>query len=89
VPVSRMWALKLTRSTMAASRGSGNTVPHSSGAGQPDGGFLVAFGDDLEQQFGAAGVEADVAEFVQLCGCPHRSTYADPATMPRDCVARL
>jgi hypothetical protein len=25
----------------------------------------------------------DVAEFVDLCGCPHRSTYADTATMPR------
>jgi hypothetical protein len=32
---------------------------------QPDGGFLVAFGDDLEQQLGAAGVEPDVAEFVE------------------------
>jgi len=29
-----------------------------------DGGSFVAFGDDLEQQFGAAGVELDVAEFV-------------------------
>ena len=48
-----------------------------------DGGFLLACGDDLEQQFGAAGVEPDVADLVDLCGYPHRSTYADTATMPR------
>jgi len=34
-------------------------------AGGSDGGFLFAFGDDLEQQLGAAGVELDVAEFVE------------------------
>ena len=28
-------------------------------------GFLFAFGEDLEQQFGSAGVELDVAEFVE------------------------
>ncbi len=49
----------------------------------PDGGFFVSFGDDLEEQFGAAGVDVDVAEFVDLCGYPHRLTYADTATMPR------
>jgi hypothetical protein len=30
-----------------------------------DGGFLLPFGDDLEEQFGAAGVEVDVADLVQ------------------------
>jgi len=30
-----------------------------------DGGAFLAFGDDLEQQFGAAWVDLDVAEFVQ------------------------
>jgi hypothetical protein len=48
-----------------------------------DGGSFLALGDDLEQQFRAAGVDLDVAELVDLCGCPHRSTYAEPATMPR------
>lgn len=32
---------------------------------QPDGGFLVPFGDDLEPQLGAARVEADLAEFAE------------------------
>jgi hypothetical protein len=32
---------------------------------QPDGGFLIAFGDDLEQQLGATGVELDLAELVE------------------------
>jgi hypothetical protein len=48
-----MWALKVTRSTMAAtSRASGNTVPHSlkGGDADPDRGAFLAFGDDLEQQ---------------------------------------
>jgi hypothetical protein len=30
-----------------------------------DGGSFLAFGDDLEQQLGAAGVELDIAELVQ------------------------
>ena len=30
-----------------------------------DGGAFLAFGDDLEQQLGAAGVELDVAELVE------------------------
>jgi hypothetical protein len=32
--------------------------------GDGDGGAFFSFGDDLEEQFGAAGVELDVAEFV-------------------------
>jgi len=33
--------------------------------GDRDGGAFFAFGDDLEEQFGAAGVDLDVAEFVE------------------------
>ena len=44
---------------------------------------FFAFGDDLEEELGAAGVDFDVAELVELCGYPHSSTYADTATMPR------
>ena len=33
--------------------------------GAGDGGLLLAGGDDLEQQFGAAGVEVDVSELVE------------------------
>ena len=51
-------------------------------AGQDDGGFEVALGDDLEQGGGGFGGQGEVAEFIDLCGHPHRSIYADPATMP-------
>jgi hypothetical protein len=34
-------------------------------AGQRDAGLLFSFGQDLEQQLGAAGVELDVAELVE------------------------
>ena len=30
-----------------------------------DGGFFLSFGDDLEEQFGAAGIDVDVAEFIE------------------------
>jgi len=40
----------------------------------PDRRSLFAVGDDLEQQFGAARVDLDVAELVNLCGCPHSAT---------------
>ena len=33
--------------------------------GDRDGGFLFAFGEDLEQQFGASAVELEVAELVE------------------------
>ena len=52
-------------------------------AGEDDRGFQVALGDDLEQGGGGFGGQGQVAEFVDLCGPLHRSTYADPATMPR------
>jgi aminopeptidase-like protein len=47
-----------------------------------DAGAFFSFGDDLEQQFCAAGVDLDVAQFIDLCRRRHRSIYADPATMP-------
>jgi hypothetical protein len=34
-------------------------------AGRRDAGAFFAFGDDLEQQFGAAGVDLDVADLVE------------------------
>jgi hypothetical protein len=63
-----MWALKVTRSTMAATRGVGDDLPPFAErpvGGQRDQGFLCSFGEDLEQKLGASAVELDVAEFVQ------------------------
>jgi hypothetical protein len=67
VPVSRMWALKVTRSTMAATWVGEHGAPFAERqvGGDRDGGSFFAFGDDLEQQFGAAGVDLDVAQLVQ------------------------
>ena len=63
-----MWALKVTRSMTAATRrASGMTWPHSLNGrfdAMADGGLLFAFGEDLEQQLGAAAVELDVADLV-------------------------
>ena len=44
---------------------------------------FFSFGDDLEEEFGAAWVDLDVAQFVDLSRYRHRPTYADPVTMPR------
>ena len=46
-------------------------------------GSFVAAGDELEEEVGGLGFEGDVADLVDLCRHPHRSTYAEPATMPR------
>jgi len=43
---------------------------------------FVGCGDEPEQQLGAGVVEWREPDFVDLCGHPHRSIYADPATMP-------
>jgi hypothetical protein len=51
--------------------------------GDGDAGCLFPFGQDLEQQLGAAAVEFHIAELIHLCGHPHRWIYADTATMPR------
>jgi hypothetical protein len=39
--------------------------------GGDDGGSFFSLGDDLEEQFGASGVELDVAELVDLCRHRH------------------
>jgi hypothetical protein len=54
-----------------------------------DGGLFLAFGDDPEQQLGAAGVELDVTELVELCGCPHRSTKSGFAPLDDTCAQLL
>src|SRR4051794_41754978 len=51
--------------------------------GDRDACFLLPFRQDLKEELGAAAVEFHVAELIDLCGYPHRSTYADTATMPR------
>ena len=52
-------------------------------AGDDERGPFVAGGDELEEQVRGFGFERDVADLVDLCGHPHRLTYADTATMPR------
>jgi diadenosine tetraphosphatase ApaH/serine/threonine PP2A family protein phosphatase len=51
-------------------------------------GPLVPGRDQLEEQVRRFGFERDVADLVELCGYPHRLTYADPATMPSVVVGR-
>ena len=51
--------------------------------GQDEGGVLIAGGDELEEEVRGVLFEGQVADLVDLCGYPHRSTYADTATMPR------
>jgi hypothetical protein len=51
--------------------------------GDDQAGALIAAGDELEEQVRRFGFEWDVADLVDLCGYPHRWTYADTATMPR------
>ena len=48
-----------------------------------DGGSFLPFGDDLEQQLGASGIELNVAELVDLSGCPDRSTTSGCCPSPR------
>jgi hypothetical protein len=48
---------------------------------------FVSFGEDLEDELGGAVGQREIAELVDLCGYPHRSIYADTATMPNvSCV---
>src|ERR1700722_16856596 len=67
-----MCASKVSRSTMAAqSRGSagvgeGGCPCGEGGVGRDgDGGAFLAFGEDLEQQFGAAPVQLEVAQLIE------------------------
>ena len=43
-------------------------------AGDAEGAAFVGGGDEPEQQLGAGVVEGGEPDFVDLCGCPHRST---------------
>src|SRR4051812_31741777 len=45
-------------------------------------GPLVARRHQLEEQVGCLALEGDVADLVDLSRARHRSTYADPVTMP-------
>ena len=51
-------------------------------SGDDQAAFFVAVGDDLEEESCAFGIDGKVAELVDLCGYPHRSTYAEAETMP-------
>jgi hypothetical protein len=51
-------------------------------AGDAESASFVGGGDEPEQELGAGVVERGEANFIDLYGCPHSSTYADPATMP-------
>src|SRR5664279_1814782 len=51
--------------------------------GDGHGVLFLPFRQNLEKQFCIAFVEFHVAKLINLCGYPHRSTYADTATMPR------
>jgi hypothetical protein len=47
-----------------------------------DGPALVGGVDDPVEALGGVGSDGQQADVVDLCGYPHRSTYADTATMP-------
>ncbi len=47
-----------------------------------DGTFLVGGVDEAVEPFGGVRSDGEQADVVALCGHPHRSTYADTATMP-------
>ena len=46
-------------------------------------GVFVATGHELEEEVRGVLLEGQVADLVDLCGYPHRPTYAEPATMPK------
>jgi hypothetical protein len=64
-----MWALKVTRSTIAATRREfgedGSPFAEREIGPDGDGGSFLALGDDLDQQFRALGVDLDVAELIE------------------------
>jgi hypothetical protein len=47
-----------------------------------DGGAFVAFGDDLEQQFGAAGIDLDIAQFIEEQEVEAAVTADDAGELP-------
>jgi hypothetical protein len=48
---------------------------------------LFSLGEYLEELFGAAAVEFQISQLINLCGHPHSGIHADTATMPRVSVA--
>ena len=52
-------------------------------AGDDDRTAFVATRDQREQQVRGLAFQRQVADLVDLCGYPHRSIYAETATMPR------
>jgi hypothetical protein len=64
-------------------------IPGISGAAERAPAARSIHADQGKEQVRGFGLERDVADFVELCGYPHSSTYADLATMPRVCVVRL
>ena len=47
-----------------------------------DGAFLVAGVDQPVEALGGVGGDREQPDVIDLCGYPHRSIYADTATMP-------
>ena len=46
--------------------------------GDNDGGiFLISVADDLEEQGSSGGIQAEVADFIKLCGAPHKLTNVE------------
>ncbi len=58
-------------------------------AGEHERGVFVAGGDELEEEVRGVLLDREVADLIDLCGYPHRSTYAEPATMPRTVLGAL
>src|SRR5262249_15761700 len=50
-------------------------------AGDDERAALVAAADELEEEVGALPIHGAVADLVQLCGAPHKSTYGEHAVM--------
>jgi hypothetical protein len=46
-----------------------------------DAASLVAFGEQVEEELAADAIEGDEAEFVELCGAPHKSTHVERLVM--------
>jgi hypothetical protein len=43
--------------------------------------MTVASAEDLEEQVSAGAVDGHIAQFVDLCGAPHKSTYGETSVM--------
>ena len=61
------WGASDPRGCGSAGRAGDDLSPFAEGriSGDPDGGGFFSFGENLEEQLGAAGVEVDVAEFIE------------------------